>query len=719
MTPTLHPIRPPRALRLCLLAAACAAAWPAAAQTADATAALEPVVISGSGVEQRAFDTPYAIGVVDAAALRDGGLMVNLSEALQRVPGLTVNLRNNYAQDLQISSRGFGARATFGVRGIRLYTDGIPASGPDGQGQVSHFDLAGASRVEVLRGPFTALYGNSSGGVISLVSAPPTKRLGEVDLDVGSDGVRQVRLGAEAPLGNGFDIRAQASHFETDGPREHSEAKRDLGNLRLGWRGELDSVIVLVNSLTQPAQDPLGLTRAQFDADPQQTAPQASAFDTRKDTAQTQLGAQWKHRFSSFGALQEGQFTAYGGRRSVTQWQSIPVAVQDPTNPANANQPGGVIDFDRDYAGVDGRLIWRWQIDEQRRAQFVAGASTDQQDEDRRGFLNYVGTPPDRVLGVTGALRRQESNRVRTSDVYAQGEVDLTRSVGATLGVRSGRVTFDSHDEFLANGDDSGHLRFSYTNPVAALLWRATPGLNLYASAGRGFESPTLNELAYRSDGGAGFNPALRPQTGRQLELGAKWRDPARGVSVDAALFRADTEDEIGVQSSSGGRSTYQNVGRTKRQGVEIGAGWQATRTLRAALALTWLDATYRDGFATPAGPVPAGNRIAGTMRENAYAELAWQPVAATTFAIEVRAQGNVPVNDLNSDFAGAATVYALRASHSYTLPLGTLELLARLDNVADRAYVGSVVVNDANGRYFEPAAGRTALLSARWKVGF
>ena len=655
--------------------------------------------------------------MVDADALRAAGPMVNLSEALVQVPGLVVNNRNNYAQDLQINSRGFGARASFGVRGIRLYTDGIPASGPDGQGQVSHFDIAGASRIEVLRGPFSALYGNSSGGVISLVSAPPTTRFGEVDADVGSNGLWQIRLGAEAPLGNGFDIRAQASHFETDGVRPHAEAKRDLGNVRLGWRGELDSVIVLFNTLSMPAQDPLGLTRAQFNADPYQTITQAFDFNTRKDTAQTQIGAQWKHRLSSFGALQESQVTAYTGRRSVTQWQSIPAFVQDPVQ--NPGQPGGVIDFDRDYYGLDGRLIWRWQLDEQRRGQFIAGASVDQNDEDRRGYLNYVGTPPNRVLGVTGDLRRQEHNRVRTTDAYAQGEVDLTKSVSATLGVRSGRVDFRSEDQFLANGDDSGERRFAYTNPVAALQWRALQGLNLYVSAGRGFESPTLNELAYRPDGSAGFNGQLNPQTSRQLEVGAKWRDAAHGLSADVAVFRADTDDEIAVATNTGGRSSFQNVGRTRRQGVEIGAGWQATKTLRAQLALTWLDATYRDGFTTPSGPVPAGNRIAGTMKQSAWAELAWQPRAATTFAVEVRGQGSIPVDDLNSDFAAGAGVVALRASHTYTLPLGSLELLARLDNAFDRTYSGSVIVNEGNKRFFETAAGRTALLSARWKLPF
>ena len=705
------------AQRLTLLAILCASAWPALAQQAPVSVSLEPVVISGSGLARRVFDTPYAIGVVDAAELRAGGPMVNLSEALVRIPGLTVNSRNNSAQDLQISSRGFGARSTFGVRGLRLYTDGIPATMPDGQGQVSHFDLAGASRIEVLRGPFSALYGNSSGGVIALVSSAPTERLAEVDLDAGSHGMRQIRLGVEAPLGNGFDIRVQGAHFETDGTRPHSAGQRDLGNLRLGWSGERDTVTLLVNSLKQPAQDPLGLTRAQFDADASQTSTLASQFDTRKDSAQTQLGGRWQHRFADGGALQESTVTTYTGQRSVTQWQAIPAATQTPPR-----HPGGVIDFDRRYFGVDARLLWHWE-----HAQLVAGVTAEQQDENRRGYENFIGTPPNQQLGVTGKLRRDETNRVRTTDVYAQGEVELAASLTATLGMRHGRLSVDSTDQFLSNGDDSGRLQFSYTNPVAALQWKAAPQLNVYVSAGRGFESPTLGELAYRPDGQAGLNTALQAQTSRQLEVGAKWREPALGMSLDAAVFRADTSDEIGVQTNSGGRSTFQNVGRTRRNGVEIAAGWQATPTLRAQLALTWLEATYTDGFLTCAGVpctaptvnVPAGNRIAGTAKKNAYAELAWRPLASTTLAVEVHGQGGVAVNDRNSDFAAGATTYALRGSYTFSMPVGQLELLARLDNVADRRYSGSVVVNDSNGRYFEPAAGRTALLSARWRVGF
>ena len=712
----LHPIAcrvgPPAVAVLALATGAPAFAQPAPTQ-------LDPVVVSGSGVERRAFVTPFSVSVVEAEELRSGGLMVNLSETLSRVPGLVVNLRNNYAQDLQISSRGFGARSTFGIRGLRLYTDGIPATMPDGQGQVSNFDIAGAQRIEVLRGPFSALYGSSSGGVISLVSAAPVERAYTIDGDIGSHGTWQARLGIESPLPGGWNIRAQLSQFDTDGVRPHSEAQRTLGNIRLGWAGQSDTLTMLLNSVDQPAQDPLGLTGEQFGADPYQTTSQATLFDTRKTGTQTQLGGTWRHRFADIGALRESAVTLYTGQRDVTQWQAIAAATQ-----ANPRHPGGVIDFGRDYSGVDGRLIWRWNS-----AALIAGVATERQGEDRRGFENFTGSGSSQVLGVTGKLRRQETNVVRTSDIYAQGELEFGPSLTASLGLRSGRLNVTTKDEYLANGDDSGSLAYRYTTPVAALQWMPSPALNLYISAGKGFESPTLGELAYRPDGEPGLNAGLQPQTSAQVEIGAKWRDDAIGLALEAAIFRADTEDEIGVLTNASGRSTFQNVGRTRRSGAELGLRWQPNPAWRAQLALTYLDATYLDSFQTclavpctkPAdrATVPAGNRIAGTMEKSGFASLAWRAPDSTELAFEIRVQGAMPVNDRNSDFSSTAIVTALRTGHTFALGPGALSLLARVDNLTGLRYAGSVIVNDVNGRYFETASGRVWLLAAHWRMGF
>jgi len=713
-----------------LVAAALAAASaPALAQDGPATS--EQVVITASGAERRVFDTPYAIGVVDASQLRVAGPQVNLSEALSRIPGIVANNRHNYAQDLQISSRGFGARASFGIRGIRLYSDGIPASGPDGQGQASHFDLAGAQRVEVLRGPFSALYGSSSGGVISLVSRAPAERRASVGADAGSDGLRQWRVAVESPFDGGFSLRASASRFEVQGFRPQSRSQRALVNMRLGWEGANDRVVVVFNSLDQPALDPLGLTPADFAANPDQTAavalPQEAPgqrlrFNTRKNTRQDQVGLSWRHRFDEAGALQDGQVALYAGTRAVTQWQAIP----DTTQTASPTHPGGVIDFDRRYRGVDARLRWRWALDGERAAQFVAGASADTSTEYRRGFRNFVDTDAGRMLGVTGERRRDERNVVHARDLYAQGEVDLAPRWTATLGVRTGEVEFRSADRFIVpganpgdpplNGDDSGRFAYDHVSPVVALQWRPVPTLQAYLSTGRGFESPTFNELAYRPAPLTGLNSDLRAQTSRQWELGAKWR-PGRALSVDAAVFDIRSTDEIGVRSSSGGRTVFQNVGPTRRQGAEVDLRWRPAETLAAQVAATWLEASYRETRAGTA--IAAGRRIAGTVRAAAYAELAWQIAPGAELAVETRAQGRVAANDANSVFAPGYGVVALRARGQVDLGVGGLELLARVDNLADRRVVGSVIVNEGNQRFFEPSPGRTWLLSARWTLAY
>jgi len=695
--------------------AAMAAVWMTAAavgvaRAQDAPRPAEAVVVTGSLHERATVEAPYAIGSVDRDVLRVAGPLVNLSEALARVPGLVVNNRSNYAQDLQISSRGFGARAGFGVRGIRLYADGIPASGPDGQGQVAHFDLAGAERVEVLRGPFSVLYGNSSGGVIALVGAAVRRSEVEAGLDVGSAGLRQWRVGVARRWEGGLSLQAGVSRFETDGVRPHSAARRDLANARLSWADDDDRVVLLASHLDQPAQDPLGLSRAQFEADPGQTTPQALLFDTRKTARQTQLGASWRHRFAD-GLLRETRLAAYGGRRAVTQFLAIAPATQ-----ANARHGGGVVDFDRDYHGAE----WRARL-ATGALDLQFGAALDAQRDDRRGRENFTGPAAAPQLGVVGALRRDEANEARSTDVFAQAEWAPQAALALTAGVRSGRLRLQADDRFLGNGDDSGRLDFRYTNPVLGLRWMPRPGLALHASVARGHESPTLGEVAYRPAGGGGLNAELRAQTSRQAEAGAKLRGARWGL--DLVAFEARVADEIGVATNAGGRSSFRNTGRTLRRGAELAGHWQPAAAWRLALAATWLDARYRDAFlacagipcAAPSVVVPAGNRVAGTQRASGFAEAAWRDAAWGEWGIEWRGMARTAVNDANSDFAPGHAVMALRWRKAWTVSPGLqMELLARLDNVLDRVHVGSVVVGDANGRFFEPGAPRSALLALR-----
>ncbi len=713
--------------RRLVLAAAALAVFQVRAQTPlpsvpvpEAERTLRPVVVTPTpGVAQDAFDTPASVDVVTGEQLHNAQLQVNLSETLVRVPGVVALNRQNYAQDLQISIRGYGARSTFGVRGLRLYADGIPATAPDGQGQISHFDLPSADRIEVLRGPFSSLYGNSSGGVIALFTADglPGVQV-EAAGAVGSDGVQRenVRVaGDEGP----WNWNLSATHFATDGFRDHSAASRDGFNGKVRFTASPDTRVTMVlNSVDMPeVQDPLGLTREELEANPRQASPAALQFNTRKSVNQTQGGIILEHRFDQ---VNSAKVTTWYGQRSTEQFQAIPVGTQ-----AAPGSPGGVIELDRSYGGIDAQWVARMRAFGGGLA-LTAGVLADRLNEHRQGFNNFTGPVAAPIeLGVQGALRRDEENHARTFDQYAQGTWDNERW-SFTAGLRHSQVKFDSADHFVApgNGDDSGAVDYSATTPVLGAVYHVSDALNVYASAGRGFETPTLNEISNRPGGLPGLNLDLRPATSRQYEIGVK-AEPAPNWLVNAALFEARTNDEIAVLTNQGGRSTFQNVGATRRRGFEAAMAGSWAPAWSTYAALTVLDATYASDFLTcpgapcptaanPAVPVAAGNRIPGIPRVTAYAELAWKhrPWGLET-ALEARYIDKLPVDDRNTDFAPAATVLSLRASLAQRWNRWSFREFLRVDNLADRNYVGSVIVNEGNRRFFEPAPGRTWLLGA------
>jgi iron complex outermembrane receptor protein len=704
------------------IAAAALASLQAAAQTPVADApALRPIVVTPTpGVARDAFDIPASVDVVSGEQLRNAQLQVNLSEPLVRVPGVVAFNRQNYAQDLQISVRGFGARSTFGVRGIRLYSDGIPATAPDGQGQISHFDLSSAARLEVLRGPFSALYGNSSGGVISLFTADGLPGLqAEAGAVFGSDGVRRQNARFAGEQG-AWNWNLDATHFHTDGFREHSAASRTGLNGKLRLQATPDTKVTLVaNAVDMPdVQDPLGLRRADYERNPRAADPVATTFNTRKSVEQQQVGAILEHRLDEVHDL---KLTTWRGQRATEQFQAIPAATQTPIT-----HPGGVIVLNRDYQGLDAQWIAKTRAFGGPLT-LTAGVMSDELKEHRQGFLNFFGTAAaPTALGVMGAQRRNENNRVRSFDQYAQGTWSGAR-FSLTAGLRHSVIKFDSHDSFIsgANGDDSGSARYQATTPVLGAVWHASDATNVYAALGRGFETPTLNELSYRGDGQPGLNFGLQPAKSRQWELGVK-TELAKDWRLNAALFQARTSDEIAVLTNSGGRSTFQNVGDTRRRGFEAALEGRWSQAWSTYAALTYLDANYQSSFLTcvaapctaPNTQVPAGNRIPGVPRVTAYAELAWRHRGLET-ALELRHVGRVAVDDRNTDFAAASTVFNLRLTVAQNWSRWTFREFLRIDNLAGRNYVGSVIVNEGNQRYFEPAPGRTWLVGVNAAYAF
>lgn len=682
----------------------------AVAAAADAGAPpLSTVTVTATRIESNSFDVPAAISSVPADQLLDSALGVNLSDDIGTVPGLLARDRNNYAQDQQVSIRGIGANSTFGIRGVRIYQDGIPQTGADGQGQISQFNLDSAARVEVLRGPFSALYGNSSGGVIQLFTADGTAP-DQVRGAAGYGSFGMWRAGADARGAAGsLNYNADFTHFSVDGYRPHSAAESESFNAKLGYAlNDTNHLSLIVNVLSRPdAQDPLGLTPQQFAAGTDQANPNALLFDTRKSLQQQQAGLIWTSDLTNTQSL---QVMGYGGHRTVLQFLAIPQGAQ-----LSRTSSGGVVDLDRDFAGGDARWAWRTELAGMPFS-WIVGVSYDWQDELRRGFDNFIG----KTLGVQGALRRDENDVTYDIDEYSQLTWDLGSRWSLSAGVRHSDVNFTVHDHFITptNGDDSGATTFGAGTPVAAVVFKALPKLNLYASYGRGFQTPLGSELAYRPDGLSGINFGLRAAHSVNFELGAKLQlQPT--VTAEASVFETNTQNEIVVDTSLGGRSTYQNSGRTRRRGAEAGNDWHLGDAWHLQLAYTFVDATYRDAYhtctsspcAVPQVLVAAGNRLPGVPRSDAFAQLRFGEAVGMHYGATAQYVSSVAVNDVNSVFASGYPVFGANAGYGGRFASGNWNVFVRINNLFDRHYVGSVIVDDSNHGYFESAAPFTLLV--------
>ena len=662
---------------------------------------LDEVVISASRAQARSFDAPAAIQSVGRETIQNGGPQVNLSESLVRVPGLTILDRSNYAQDLQLSIRGFGARAAFGIRGIRLLIDGIPATTPDGQGQGSSVSPTSMDRIEVLRGPLAQLYGNASGGVIQAFTKPASKvPLADYQYYVGDYGLHRADYQFSDTVGD-YGLVADYSTFTIDGYRDNSRTERKQFNGKLDFKANDQTRVNLVfNQFDMPlAQDPLGLTAAQLKANPAGAGTDAVTNKARKIVLQNQLGGS-----ATYAVDRDHAYTgrAYYGTRENLQYQSN----------------GRWIGLNRDYygAGLQYNAKTNWADVP---VQYAAGYEFDRSSERRQAGLSPAGTK------TVGSLSRDEDNLAENSDVFFQATAQVSEQVAVVGGLRSSTVRFVSDDKFTTDGfDGSGNASYSATNPVLGFTYFANDHLNLYANYGQGFESPTLAEVAYQ--GGttpvlAQFNPGLKASSSQHYEVGAKWV-PQRGSRVDFSVFQIQSTDEIVVAASASGQTSYKNAPGTSRSGFELAGSTLLSPHVGATVSASMLDAQYSQAFTSGTTPIASGNKIPGIPQTSFFTELAWtsavvQPgaktaAAGTRLAAELVHSGRIYADDVNTASADGRTVFNLSASQRWAVDRAAVTLYARLNNASDERYVGSVIVNQSSKQFYEPG------LPKNWMLG-
>jgi len=662
---------------------------------------LDEVVVSASRSEQQAFDAPGSIDVVGRSRIESSGPQVNISEALGLVPGINVANRSNYAQDLQVSIRGFGSRAPFGVRGVRLMIDGLPQTLPDGQGQTSQFAATSTDRIEVLRGPIAALYGNASGGLIQSFTRDPsaTPEL-QVGFFAGSEDLYRSSLQYSETRGN-VGLVVDYGALSSVGFRQYSAAQRDHLNAKLVVANESGKTAYIVNVLDQKkGEDPGSQTLANFQSTPYKADSSNFSYKAGKTFLQTLTGVVDDRDLGGASTLQTRAF--FGSRQLDNPGRTAsPYILVDRVQAG----VGATFAMDTILMGTPGRL----------RLGFEAEKVSDA----RTARTNSNGVP-------SGAISRDEDNIATSQGVFVQSNWSLSDQWSALAGLRASLVTLSVKDYYLSDGRDGSGSRTQFgLSPVLGLTRHISQFTNLYINVGRSFETPTLNEVIYKESGGASvnsFNGGLSAARSSQIELGVKSK-LAAGSGVSAAVFYTETKDDIVPLRVSSSSATWQNAD-TKRQGFELGGYAQIGGGLRASASVSLVQGIYaeRVSILGDVQTAPSGNRLAGIPNDRLSFELVWGDAkprksggVASELGLEFTSVGKIYANSSNAESTSRYSLVNLRSAVSYPIWGGALKGVARIDNLSDRVYAGSIIGDQESKRYYEPGAPRSYLLGIQF----
>ncbi len=636
---------------------------------------LADIMVSATRVEESLYKIPAAIGVVDNNDIGLGKQRLGLDESLVKIPGMFMQNRYNFAQSLKISIRGFGARANFGTRGIKLYQDGIPLTTVDGQGGIEDIDLNSINRIEVLRGPASSLYGSSSGGVMLFFTGDEDDVEPYVESNI-SMGEYQTKMGNIKTGGQVDKVSyfLNLSHLDTQGYRSHSRTRNTKFNSKFKYEiDDTSDFTAVITAYDAPqADDPGGVNQQQLDDDRRSARDRNVAFNAGEDIDQQKLGFTYRKQITPNQELTLRNYYLWRDFAGLLPFAS-----------------GGDVQFDRYQLGGGAQYsILSDLIGHNNRT--IIGFDVDSQEDDRQRYFNNNG--------VRGAQTLNQLEQGDSFGIYIRNELAITDDFELVLGLRFDSVDLEVDDHFLADGDQSAELNFNEFSPMVGALWTINPGANIYANISSVFETPTFTELARATTGGFA-NVSL--QKAWNYELGVKGVVNPR-FNYAIAVFHIDVEDEIINIVDIGGRAFFNNADTT-RNGVETTVSFIPVTGVNMLMSYTYNDFTF-DNFPASVCTTCTGNDLPGLPEHNFYTELAYTHPSGFFSSIDFQYVSNMYVDNANTAQNRPYGVSNLRAGYIKTM--GDLEIspYMGINNLFDKEYVGNVRINAFGGRYFEAA---------------
>jgi len=670
---------------------------------------MPPTEVTATRAPREGFDLPLATAVIaDVGRARPG---LSLAESLRPVPGLFVANRHNLSQGDRLSMRGLGARAAFGVRGLKVLLDGIPLTMPDGQSQLNNLNLGATGRLEVLRGPSSSLYGNAGGGVLAAHTQAPAAAAWRVEprLIAGSNGLFRAQTSLAGRTDN-THLFASLYDLRSEGYRDHADARARSLNARVGRALTAHTELTLLLHLYDA---PYLFNPSSLDAETARDRPRSVrgfvvGQGAAKQVRQGQAGIRLEYR----------PLPALHHRASSLVLYGVGRALKNPI-------PGRIVELDRRAGGVRTEHEFAWAG-----TRLITGLDFDFQRDDRREFANEglpegVRVADERVFELVqyGAAQVQQEEQVWSLGPFVSLERDLGTALTATIGGRYDRYRFAVDDFFTADSQGSGVRAMSQFSPMVGVVYRWGPRVRWYAHVATAFQTPTTSELGNRPSGEGGFNPALGPERILGLETG--WRQRVRWVDLEWVLYQLQVADALipfQIEREDSEEIYFRNAGRARNRGLELSLATTPWAGLRTTLAYTFGDYVFADYEVEASGEriQLAGNQVPGVPRHRLFAALSYEMPPGLFTEVELERVGRYWANDFNGPPPGSA--FFNRAYSRVDVRLGIDYRAARVfvavDNLFDAQYNGSVVPNAFGGRFFEPAPGRTWRLGIGGRIG-
>jgi len=629
---------------------------------------LENVIVKSTKINSTIQQAPLSVTLKSFREEKNFNSQSSFSDFTRNTPGLFTSSSNNFSQDLRISIRGFGARSAFGIRGIKLIVDGIPETTPDGQSQLDNLPLGLVSSVEILRGPNANLYGNSSGGVISINTLTDSSE--KYYRNSGIFGAYQYQSLQKTRIldWNSSSLIIHYDKRRSNGYRDQSGYKSNILNLK--YINDLDNnnkIVWQINYTDSPyAYDSGGLKLSEVENDRRQARKNNIDYDTYEKVKHLKTGVSWNHKRS-----ENSFFDSYFFYQKRDFFTKLPFNF------------GGIISLDRDYYGLGTKYTKKYYLDNRKKT-LVLGLDYLNQSDDRKRYKND--------FGVQGEMTFDQIEQFKSTGLFMLSQTNYDSGLLVRYGIR-----YDIND---IGTDSSSSIILDKLNPSVGLSYKVNSNDNIFFSFGTSFETPTLNELS-NNPNGVGLNEDLKSSSSLNYEVG--WRKALSNLTLEAIAYAISSENEILPYELEQfpGKNFYQNVGSTSRYGIELNSQL-SFKGGRINLSYTLSKNKFED-FIIDNNNL-ADNLIPGIPSQMLDLDLIFKLSRGRSLIISNKLIGERYADNANETLVSSYNLLNIKYSKDI---LSNSEVFLGLNNAFNQEYFDNIRINAFGNRYYEPAPKR------------